>query len=175
MWKRKHGKSFVAKHLIICFLSSESFCVWGLGVCRRTHFALFRWAITQKSPSVRPSGGGLKISRREHGVFCVISAGPFGLCVSLCGHISTWRWQRDKCPWCGFILWVSSGPRVPYIPPSAAVVYLTDRKTIIRERIAQSADADRLNHLCQVSIITQSSLLITISLCNVEWSWWMVP
>lgn len=30
MWKTKHGKTFVAKHLISFSLSCKSFCIWGL-------------------------------------------------------------------------------------------------------------------------------------------------
>lgn len=54
------------------------------GVCRRTHFALFRWAITQKSLCLaQQRSTDLKISPRECVIFCVISMGPLGMYISL--------------------------------------------------------------------------------------------
>lgn len=65
-------------------------------VCRRTHFALFRWAITQNSLCV-PPGRGLKISPQKCVNLSVLSAGPPGMCICFGASIHLWRWQRDKC------------------------------------------------------------------------------
>lgn len=81
-------------------------------VCRRTHFALFRWAITQRSLCLAPQRSrGLKISPRQRVIFYVISMGPPGMCICLQNHISLWRWQKGMNACApragGFTLWVS--------------------------------------------------------------------
>ena len=71
------------------------------GVCRRTHFALFRWAITQKSLCLaQQRSTGLKISPQQSVMFlcaCGISVRPLCLYVLLRRRIPMWWLQRDKC------------------------------------------------------------------------------
>lgn len=135
-------------------------------VCRRTHFALFRWAITQRSLCLAlQRSRGLKISPQQCVIFCVISMGPPGMCICLQNHISMWKWQRDeflcareRIHTVGFI---NRCPR--FLTLLQPFVWWTQRQLCMKE-LSKIADADGRNHLCQVGIIVRSSSSFIVSL-----------
>lgn len=105
------------------------------GCAGETHFALFRWAITQKSPSVGPRSKNITPSTLRS--LCHVS-GTFR-CVRLTpSHISWWRWQRDKCPRCIRVDSSCGFPPVlgcPRFPPTPlqSFIWRTERQLSVKE------------------------------------------
>lgn len=85
MWKMKHGKTFVPKHLISCSLSSKSFSIWGLSSAQENTLCIIQIGNHSEIPLclAQQRSTGLKISPQQCVIFCVISMGPPGMCICL--------------------------------------------------------------------------------------------